>query len=42
MLQRLQDSVLMRVRELSKQGAIEARWQEMQMLFHSPPANDAA
>ncbi len=42
MLQRLQDSVLMRIRELSKQGAIEARWRDMQMLFHSPVTNDAA
>ncbi|HSI05121.1 MAG: hypothetical protein ACAI38_10470 [Myxococcota bacterium] len=42
MLQRLQDSVLMRIRELSKQGAIEPRWRDMQMLFHSPVTNDAA
>lgn len=42
MLQRLQDSVLMRIRELSKQSVIETRWRDMQMLFHSPVANDAA
>ncbi len=42
MLQRLQDSVLMRIRELSKQGVIENRWRDMQMLFHSPVTNDAA
>jgi hypothetical protein len=42
MLQRLQDSVLVRIRELSKQGAIEARWRDMQMLFHTPVNNDAA
>lgn len=42
MLQRLQDSVLMRVRELARQGLIEARWSDMQMLFHSPPVEQHA
>lgn len=42
MLQRLQDSVLLRVRELSKASQIESRWSDMQMLFHSPPHEGAA
>lgn len=42
MLQRLQDSVLVRVRELSKRGIIEGRWSDLPMLFHTPQTDEAA
>jgi hypothetical protein len=41
LLKRLQDSILLRVRTLSKRRSIEARWSEVEFLFHAPQADDA-
>ncbi|MEK7705788.1 MAG: hypothetical protein AAB426_12580, partial [Myxococcota bacterium] len=42
-LRRLQDSVLLRIRELSRRGAIAPQWQSTEMVLHQPlPATGAA
>ena len=41
-LQRLQDSVLVRIRQLSKRGAIGSRWQQVEMAFHDPASAELA
>lgn len=38
---RLQDSVLVRIRELSRRGLIAPQWQSLEMVFHQPPAQNA-
>ena len=36
-LKRLQDSVLLRIQELSRRSVILPRWAQVQMIFHNPP-----
>ena len=36
LVKRLQDSILLRVRELAKRGEVSQRWAEVEMLFHDP------
>jgi hypothetical protein len=37
-LRRLQDTILLHIRDMAKRGAIAARWGEANMLFHDPSA----
>jgi len=39
-VRRLQDVILLRVRDMAKRGVISSRWGEVDMLFHDPTAAD--
>ena len=39
---RLQDSILLSLRELARRGEVDARWAEVEMTFHDPAARKPA
>ena len=40
-LRRLQDSILLRIRDLAHRGLVAAPWATVEMLFHDPQAGAA-